>query len=229
MPTGTCHLERPFHAFLPFYIGKIEIGYLAGFPEFLAGVYNSGAGCGCPLEEPGYFAERAHAIDVEIVDHRSFGCVGLRNNHPFHVHGTRHYRHREHTFDGQQRAVERQFPHYKVFAQVRGVDLPVGREHTQRYREVVGRAFLTDIGRRHVDHHFFTWEFIPALAYSRDNAFGALFHCRVGQPDHDELYAVSGKDFDGDWYGVNPLQGCAAGFYEHDGGRLFHGVACRGD
>ena len=65
-------------------------------------------------------------------------------------------RHGQRPPDGPQRSVQRQFPHAERGVQHGGADLFRGGQHRQGQWQVIGRAFLPDIGRSHVDYNSFT-------------------------------------------------------------------------
>ena len=65
-------------------------------------------------------------------------------------------------------------------------DVTVGRQDTQRDRQVEQRAALADVGRRQIDRDPVRGEFEPRVADGAAHAIAAFTHGGVGQPDHRE-------------------------------------------
>ncbi len=160
-------------------------------------------------------AERRGPEDLEVVDHGGLGGIGGGKYESFQPHLARQYRHWQHPLYRQQRAVERQFPHYHVFPEPLGGELLVGGENPYGEGQVVGSPLLLDLGGSHVDKYLAAREVKPAVADSRLHPLYALLDRFVGHSDQRNRETRLNESLYRDVYGVDTLQGRAADLYEH--------------
>ena len=193
MPASASHLERTFDIFLSLDIGKIVGEHALRLSKLGAGVDNGGLEADVAIEELHHLREVVHAIDVEAIDHSRLEGIGPRQNETIQLQLTSHDGHGQGALDGPERAIQRQFAHKHVSAQLVGRDLAIGRKNSDGKRQVIGRTFLLDVGGRHVNHNLLAWELVSRLLDGAAHALGALLDSGVGQSnDHKSRSRVNG-------------------------------------
>ena len=131
---------------------SLDVGEVIGEDALCLGKFGAGIDDGrlqvdLAVEELHHLDDVVHAVDVEVVDHRRLEGVGTRHDKAVELQLARQDSHGQCTLDGAQTAVERQFAHEHVAVQLGRVDLLVASEDTDGQRQVIGRAFLLDVGR----------------------------------------------------------------------------------
>ncbi len=110
-------------------------------------------------EDADHLGEGAGAEGVDPLDDGGFACVLAGEDDAIEIAGPRERRHRDRAADGTEPAVEREFTREQIASRVRerflhrplgGRHDPVCLEQRDRERQVVERAFLSDIGRREI-------------------------------------------------------------------------------
>ena len=105
------HLEGAFHDFLTLDFREVEVEMVHLAAKHLARVDHGGLKVVGVVEEADYLKDVVGAIDVEVVDHGGLHHVGLWHDDAVESVFAGLYCHREHAFDGLQRAVKAQFAH----------------------------------------------------------------------------------------------------------------------
>ena len=211
MPAGAGHLKGPFHVFLAFHLAEVVGKLSLGLGKLGARVDGGGLQLGLPVEEGDDLLQRVETIHVEVVDDGRLHGIVARQDEAIEMQLARQYGHGQGALDGAQRAVEPEFAHDHVAVEQLGRHLLVAGQDAYGDGQVVGRALLLDVGRRHVDDHIFAREVKARLDDGAARALAALFHGGVGQAHDGEAAAPLDRDFDCHCYGVDALHGGAQG------------------
>ena len=203
--SGTGDLKGAFDILLPSNFGKIVGENALGLGELGARVHHRRLQGNVAVEELHHLGEVVYAIDVEVVDDGGFQRIGARQDKAVEFEFARQDGHGEGALDGTQAAVKRQFPHEHVAVQTISGYFLVGSEDAYCQRQVIGRPFFLDVGRRHVHHDLFAWELVPRLLDGAPHAFGALLDSRIGQADDHESSPKIDRHFDLDLDGVDAM------------------------
>ena len=192
------HFECPLDVLLSLYVGEVEGKLVLMGKEFLAGVDDGGLHRGGLVEEVYDLGDVVRAVDGEVVDDSCLACVLLGYYHAFEAQLACLDGDGQCAFDGLQAAVEAQLAHEQEARQAFGLDEPVGSQQADGQGQVVGRAFLADVGGGHVDDGLTGRQFVAVDCKGGGDALLALFDGRVGQTDEVEEAAFGGVYFDGD-------------------------------
>ncbi len=83
MTTGSCNFQSPLNIFLAFYVAEIELVTIQMIVKLFTGINNNGFELQTAFEKLNYFAKRAHAINIKIVNNGSFAGVYQRQYKSF--------------------------------------------------------------------------------------------------------------------------------------------------
>ena len=115
-------------------------------------------------------------------------------------------------------AFQREFAQKERVFQQLVPDLRRGGQHADGDGQVVGRAFLAQIGRGQVDRDALDREREAAVLDGRVDAIPALAHGRIRQADEGKIGLSSDDvDFDRYQFRVQPNHGRTEHFREHAG------------
>lgn len=212
---GACHFKSPLDVLLAFHFQEVVVEYVCGCGKFRACVDDGRFDCRVACQELHDLAERAGAVDVEVVDHSCFRGVGFGQYEAFVAERAREDCHRQGAAYGQQGAVERELAQDHVGACAVGGYLFGCGKDADGYGQVVGGALFLDVRRAEVDDDVAAREVEAALRHCCDDTLVALLDGGVGESHHGELEATRGYCLHVDAYGVDALDGCAVDFYEH--------------
>ena len=142
-----------------------------------------------PLGKIQHLGQMTHSINVDPLDHDSLPGRLHRKNTGFEpvvpcVEG-----HGQGPPDRPQRTVKSQFPHTDGRPEHRCPDLFRGSQHGQCQGQVIGRAFLPDVRRCHIDHDPLTGNAEPHRLYGSGNALLGFPNRTIGQSYQKEIDA----------------------------------------
>ncbi len=157
-------------------------------------------------------AEIFSAIDLEAIDHGGLVDVGAGHDHPIEAEFAGLDCHGERAFDGEECAVEAQLAHNQVAVKVRAIYLAVGSEDSDGNGEIIGGAFLADVGGRHIDQDSAMGRLEVALGHGTHDALEALLDGSVREAHDGEVKAGTDGDFNRDNQGLNALNSSAISF-----------------
>ena len=216
MTAGASHLKGAFHIVLSLHIAEIEGEIALCFGKFGARIDYGRFQRLFAIEQLHHLRNVVHAIHLQIVDDSGFGSVFFGQDKSLEVEFACQNSHRQRAFNFSYRPIESQFTHNHVFAQPIGGHHFVGSQGADSDRQIVGRAFLFDVGRRHVNHHRFVRERESSLIDGAFHALRALLHGSVGQSHNHDLRAPIEGGFNRDHSGINALHCGGYRFAEHN-------------
>ncbi len=127
--------QGAFDVFLPLHVREIGLVVVDGVGKNIAGVYYQRLDVALTLDELHGLLHGFDADDVEVVDDGGFGGVLGGKDEALHALLAGFDGDGQHTLDGPQIAVERQFAHNHVFFQTAlTLDLLRGFQHAERDR-----------------------------------------------------------------------------------------------
>ena len=141
------YLKGALDVLLALDVGKVIGEDALGLGKLGAGVHDGGLQLDFAIEELHDLDEVVHTVDVEFVDHGRFKGIGPRHDETVQVEFTRQYRHGQGTLDGPQAAIKREFAHEHESLEPVGGYFLVASQDADGERQVIGRAFLLDVGR----------------------------------------------------------------------------------
>ena len=160
----------------------------------------------------------AHRVNVDVGHQRRLGGILGGHEHALDPFIAGHGRQRQHALGVAGRAVQR-----KLAEEERAVEQVVphlrrGGQHADGDGQVIGRAFLAQIGRGQVDGDAMEREGEAAVLDGGVDPVAALAHGGVGQAHQGEVRCpIDDVHFDVDEFGVQADDGGAEGFGEHEG------------
>ena len=168
-----------------------------------------------PAQVTGNVGQRAHGEDVDALDQRGFGRVAGGDEEAAEAQPVRHARHGQHAVDVAHAAIQAQLAQQERVVQLGG-HLARGRQDAQGNGQVVGRAFLAQVGRRQVDGETVLRIEEAAVGDGGAHALTALAHGGVGQADERHLFKTAGNvDLDMDGLGIQPDHGTTVDLGKH--------------
>src|SRR5579863_7171834 len=105
----------------------------------------------CRVEQLDYIEERGHGIDIDSLDHCSFGGVGLGQDEIGNALFPRQDGDGQHAGDGAHAAVEAELAHEHKAAQVSGAQRAIGAQNADGDRQVEARTLLLNVGGGEID------------------------------------------------------------------------------
>ena len=215
VPTGAGDFEGTFHIFLAFYIAEIKVEVPGLARKLGASIDYGRLESGVATQKICYLAQVLDSVDLEIIYHCRLGSIGRRQYHALEAPRTGLDSHRQGTTDGLHAAVERQFAHNHIT--VKDFRLDNLRADKQRHgnRQVVGRALLAYISRRHVDDCGRARHGITRMCQCGPHALVALLYRRVGQADDTILHTTGDGSLDGYNPCINTLHGSGVSLDKH--------------
>ena len=159
--------------------------------------------------------EMTYGEDIDALDERGLGGVGLGNEEAPVTLFLGHGGHGQGTVYGADRTVQAQFADDQGVVQL-GEDLAGGGHNAEGDGKIVGRAVFAEVGGGQVYCEAVLGKVESAVGDGGTDAFAAFAHGGAGQADNGEaLEPVCDIDFDFDLFGIQTYNGTAAHFGEH--------------
>ncbi len=206
--SSACHLKGAFHHFLSAHLTEVERELALRPCKLCPSVHHSGLERNLVVEELYHLRDIVDAVDVEVVDHGGFGGVVAGQDKTVELHLSRENRHGQSALYGLYRPVEREFAHNHISVKSFGTNLLVASKNANGNGQVIGRAFLLDVGRRHVDYHLFARKLKLSVGHSALHSLGTFLYCGIGKPHHHKSSAPVHRDLNLYRDGVNALKRC---------------------
>ena len=130
--------------------------------------------------------QAGHRDDLHARDQGGLAPVSGGHENALVAFGSRQGGHRQHAAHMAHRAIQRELAHDERAFQRFRQNLPGGGQHTQRNRQVVGRALFAQRGRRQVHRQPLHGKEEAGIADGRLHPLAALLHGGIGQADHHE-------------------------------------------
>lgn len=134
VPACCGDLQGTLHSLLSFHVGKVEVEGTLLFIELLACIDEGGLVLGAAIEETDDIGQTVHSKHLQLVHHRRFTHIVLRNNQSLELLLTGTDGDGEHSADRLQLAVESQLTNHHIVTQHRLTDLSVGCEDADGQR-----------------------------------------------------------------------------------------------
>ena len=198
MTTGSRHFQSTLDTLLPAYIGEIELKLLLAGIKFFPRVHDSRLQFTLSTHELDYLFDGRSPVHLQIIDYRSFSCILPGKDKALEALFPRFDGDRQHSFHRLQATVERKFSHQDELIHPGSIQLFSSSQYADSQRQIIGRTFFPDIGRRHIDHNTITGEFISAHLKGRDDTFVTFAYGNIGETDQKELDSLRTIDFNGD-------------------------------
>ena len=217
MTAGRRHFQGALDVLLAADLGKVGDGWrLDGFVvESNAG--DEGADGQYAAEVGDDRVERFHGDHVDFFDEGRFGRIRLRHKQRFDATRRGQRGHGQNAIDMTHAAIEAQLADHQAVVQAVGRNLARGRQHGQRNGQVIGGAFLAQIGRRQADGQAGAGEMVARVDDGAAHPFARLADGGIGEADNRHLRQPGGDvhfDFDGGSFQAN--QGTAGDTGEHN-------------
>lgn len=151
MPSCCCHLESAFDVFLTFHLVEIIGEGVLLCVELLSGVDKSGLKLMLPVEVGDDVVEVSDAINGEVVHHCGFTGIVFGHEKCLVAEFSGFDGDGQDAFDGQDVAVQPEFPDEHVLVGLWDGEEMVGQEDCDGNGEVEACPFLADVGRGEVD------------------------------------------------------------------------------
>ena len=148
------------------------------------------------------FIEMRDRIDVDALDERGFGGVGLGYEQTPEAALLGHGRHRQRAVHGAHGTIQPQFTDDQCVIQF-GQHLAGGGHDAERDWQIVGGALFAQVRRGQVDCQAVLGKEVAAVGDCGTHAFAALAHSCIGQADDGQpLQAACDVDFYIDLFGI---------------------------
>ena len=167
MATGGGDFETALDGLLPFDVGKVVLVVAEGACELGAGVDHGRLDGGGPVEEVDDLSEAFGAVDLQIVHDGGLAGVGAGYDDALALLAPGLDGDGEDPFDGPQTAVQTQLAHDDIAVEVVTFHHADGAEDADGDGEVVGGAFLLEVGGCEVDDEVLVRDLESGLEESR--------------------------------------------------------------
>ena len=180
--TRSSNLHGALHGFLSFDIGKVKLIFVLSLIELLTRInfrrLNSRRRI---VQQIDNLLNVVRTINFQVIHHCRLTHILLGNNQPLIFLCTSHNRYWQSTSNWQERAVETQLTYHHKTGQTIDFYLPGSCHNANGNRQIVGRTFFLQIGRRKVHRYALHRETITTILYGCYNSLVALLNCIVGQ------------------------------------------------
>ena len=147
-----CHFQGTLYAFLSFHVGKVRAGCFLSAGKYLPDVRMRDRQVFFSVEEADHLADVVSSIYVNAFHHGGFAGVPAGKDQSFQPLAACGQRNGQGTADGLQTSVEPELSRQHQVRKSVAADSAGCSQNAGGQRKVVGRSFLADIGRSHIDH-----------------------------------------------------------------------------